>query len=787
MKQIELLAPAGSMEAFLAAINAGADAVYIGGDKFSARAYAGNFDNEGIKMAVDYAHIRDVKVYITLNTLIKNNEIAEAKKYIDDLYKIGVDALIVQDPGIAEYLRQEYPDFEIHASTQMTVHNGLGAQLLKEKGFKRIVLSRELSFKEIEYISKDLGIETEIFIHGALCISYSGQCLMSSLIGGRSGNRGRCAQACRMPYTLINKYTGEEKEGYLLSPKDISTIEYLQDVVATGTSSLKIEGRMKKPEYVAGVVRNYREALNIIEGSKGSFNKKEANKELLQLFNRQGFNKAFFYGNSGIELMATESPKNTGVYLGKANKDSSIVLQERISVKDGISFKDKGFTLSKIILNGESVSSASAGDKVKLYPLNYKPGDKLFKTLSNELMEKYSNLSPIKPYGKLQLFYSFKIDNNFVLKGNYKGITYSVEGGRVEKAKNKPLSKERIEDNLAKIGTMPFNLTKVESDTYEEGFLPISEINDCRRRLLDTIASSVTEGYRRSSRYINNNTFKDEKLRDSKGDYMRSMPYLITLNTKEQLKAFLDSGKNGAIVNLFGRKNRILEEDLALLKGKCFYLKTPNIIKEELPHIIKVLENNLIKAQGIFTSNLAIMKYFHEKVNILGDYKLNIYNSYGVDFYSDLLSSYTLSVELNKREIEEQLKASSMPAMIMAYGKLETMIMEYCPIGSIAGGKTSEKNCHRECDKGEFYLRDRTNKEIPIITDRFCRCSLLNSVPLNLLDKEIELRELGISSLRVEFTDESYEETLEVLNCLGKNKNYNDNSYTRGHYKRGVE
>ncbi|WP_426349488.1 DUF3656 domain-containing U32 family peptidase [Alloiococcus sp. CFN-8] len=786
MKQIELLAPAGTKEAFIAAISAGADAVYIGGDKFSARAYAGNFDNEGIKMAVDYAHIRDVKVYVTMNTLIKNNEIAEAKKYIDDLYKIGVDALIIQDPGIAEYLRYEYPDFEIHASTQMTVHNGLGAQLLKDKGFKRIVLSRELSFKEIEYISKELGIETEIFVHGALCISYSGQCLISSLIGGRSGNRGRCAQACRMPYTLINKYTGDEKQGYLLSPKDISTIEYLQDVVATGASSLKIEGRMKKPEYVAGVVRNYREALNIIQGSTGSFNKKEANKELMQLFNRQGFNKAFFYGNSGIELMATESPKNTGLYIGKANKDLSIVLQEGISLKDGISYKDKGFTVSKIIKDGEIISSAAAGDKVKLYPLNYKPGDKLFKTLSNALMEKYSNLTPIKPYGDLQLFYTFRKGEKFILKGIYKGKNYTVDGGIVAEAINKPLSKERIEDNLAKIGTMPFNLTKVESDQCEEGFLPISEINDCRRRLLDMIVTSVTEGYRRSSRSRSNNasTLND---RENKAAAIKLMPYLITINTKEQLEAFIDADRDGAIVNLFTRKNSILEEDLEMLEGKSFYLKTPNIIKEELPQIIKVLERNIHKAQGIITSNLAIMKHFQEKANVIGDYKLNLYNSYGVEFYANLIKSYTLSVELNKKEIEEQLKTSSMPAMIMAYGKLETMIMEYCPIGSIVGGKTSNKSCSKACDKGEFYLKDRTNKEIPLITDRYCRCSLLNSVPLNLLDKEAELREMGVSTLRVELTNENYEETMEVLNYIGKNKNYDDNTFTRGHYKRGVE
>ena len=256
MKNIELLAPAGTVESLYAAINSGADAIYMGGTKFSARAYASNFTNEDLEYVVRYAHLYGVKIFIAVNTLIKENELSEAVEYIDFLYSIGVDALIVQDFGIAKILRDRYKDFEVHSSTQMTIHNGEGAKFLKSQGFHRIVLARELNLKEIKYISSDLDIETEMFVHGALCVCYSGQCLMSSMIGGRSGNRGRCAQPCRLPYDIINTKDGTNKKAYILSPKDMCNIDNVEDLIKTGTSSLKIEGRMKRPEYVAGVVKS---------------------------------------------------------------------------------------------------------------------------------------------------------------------------------------------------------------------------------------------------------------------------------------------------------------------------------------------------------------------------------------------------------------------------------------------------------------------------------------------------------------------------------------------------
>jgi putative protease len=371
MNKIELLAPGGSIESMYAAVQTGCDAIYMGGSKFSARAYANNLSDEELIKAVDYCHLYDVKVYIALNTLIKEVELEEALDYSRFLYKIGVDALIIQDFGLFAAIKKEMPGFELHASTQMTIHNGEGALFLKELGFKRIVLSRELSLEEIKYISTDLNVETEVFVHGALCISYSGQCLMSSVIGGRSGNRGRCAQPCRLPYTIINKSTQETREGYLLSPKDTCTIDEIKALIESTTSSLKIEGRMKKPEYVAGVVSSYRKAIDSVY-SNSSFENKPHKEILTQLFNREGFSKAYLRGNIGKDMMAYNFPRNTGVLLGKVEKDLRIKLSKDISVGDGIRTDENGFIITNIIKDKESCDFARKGDIVQLKPVKYK-------------------------------------------------------------------------------------------------------------------------------------------------------------------------------------------------------------------------------------------------------------------------------------------------------------------------------------------------------------------------------------------------------------------------------
>lgn len=797
MKKIELLAPAGSIESLHAAVQAGAGAVYLGGNKFSARAYASNFDNENMTKAVEYCHLYNVKIYVTINTILKEDEVKEALEYAEFLYKIGVDALIIQDLGFANLIRKNLPNFELHASTQMTIHNAEGALFLRKLGFKRIVLSRELSLKEIGHISKELGIETEIFVHGALCVCYSGQCLMSSMIGGRSGNRGRCAQSCRLPNSIINRKTMEERKGYLLSPKDICTIEDIRDIVESGTSSLKIEGRMKRAEYVAGVVQSYRKAIDSALNSEGlerkEFSSKKEKKKLLQLFNREGFSKAYLYGNVGRDMMAYTFPKNTGVELGKVQKDLTVTLKENISIKDGIRVGEEGFIVSKIIKSGKEAEEAFKGDKVKLLPAQYKSGNTLYKTSDVKLL---SGLGEIykKPFGRkiqLRLSVRFKVDEPIVLSCSYEGKNLKVEGEIVQKALKKPLDKERIIDSLSKAGDTLFKFTDIHFEEFEDGFLPISALNEVRRNLLEELSNYIVAR--------NNTNLQDKKdngehvIGNNKGDIdgiekINNIPLpetIIYVSNEEQLKAFIESDFRTVAVSPFG----ILDfSTLDKLKDKKVFIKIPNIIRTEFKYLIKQVEENVEKVEGIVTANLGAISRLRGKTNIIGDYKLNIFNSEALDFYKNFLIGSCLSVELNKKEIRNVVKNTKLPVQTLVYGKVELMVSEYCPIGSTFGGKCSTSNCNNACRRGEFVLKDRKGEAFILGTDKFCRSYIYNSVPINLIENIGELRDMNVTSFRVDFIDESYKEAKEILEALRKEEWKDDFSkFTRGHYKRGVE
>ncbi|MCT8977283.1 DUF3656 domain-containing protein [Clostridium sp. CX1] len=805
MKKIELLAPAGSMESLYAAVQAGADAVYLGGNKFSARAYASNFDNENMTKALEYCHLYNVKMYVTINTILKEDEVREALEYAKFLYKIGVDALIIQDLGFANLIRKNLPNFELHASTQMTIHNAEGALFLRELGFKRIVLSRELSLKEISHISRELGVETEIFVHGALCVCYSGQCLMSSMIGGRSGNRGRCAQSCRLPNTIIDKKTMTERKGYLLSPKDICTIENVKDIVESGTSSLKIEGRMKRPEYVVGVVQAYRRAidnaLGIERKSKEeiNFNVDKEKKKLLQLFNREGFSKAYLYGNVGRDMMAYTFPKNTGVELGKVQKDLTVVLKENISIKDGIRTEEEGFTVSKIIKNGKEVEDAFKGDKVKLMPVQYKSGSILYKTsdvkLLNELEEVYKK--PFERKVQLNLSVRFRVEEPIELSCCYEGESLKVTGEVVQKALKKPLDKERVIDSLSKAGDTPFKFTDISFEEFDNGFLPISALNEVRRSLVEKLSkhildkndSNIDNSYEKQTiknDIVSSKSLNEDNLNKAGETNRYSLPETIVyVSNEEQLRAFIESDFRFVAVNPFG----LLDfSSLDKLKEKKMFIKIPNIIRTEFEHLIKQVEENLDRVEGIITANLGAISRLRGKTNIIGDYKLNIFNSEALDFYKDFLIGSCLSVELNKKETRSLVKKAQLPTQTLVYGKVELMVSEYCPIGSTFGGKCSTNNCNNACKRGEFVLKDRKGEEFILGTDRFCRSYIYNNVPINLIDNIGELRDMNINSFRVDFIDESYERTKKILETL-KNEEWKDDfsQFTRGHYKRGVE
>lgn len=783
MKKVELLAPAGSIESLYAAVQSGADAVYLGGSKFSARAYASNFDEENMTNAVNYCHLYGVKVYITINTLLKENEIKEALEYANFLYSIGVDALIIQDTGLAYLIKQNFPDFELHASTQMTVHNGEGALLLKNAGFKRIVLSRELSIHEIKHISKDLGVETEIFVHGALCICYSGQCLMSSMIGGRSGNRGRCAQPCRLPYTLIDKRSARESSAYIMSPKDTCTLEDIEKIIDSSTYSLKIEGRMKRPEYVAGVVDVYRRAVDsIYEGSQFDFEKE--NNKLLKLFNREGFSKAYMFGNVGRDMMSYNFPKNTGVSIGKAMKNSIVELTESIALGDGIRNSEEGFIVSKIIKEGMEVEEAFSGDKVKLMPFKYGAGDNLFKTsdikLLKELEAFYKNNYERKV--ELPLSISFKVNEPLKLKSIYEGKEFFTEGDIVQAAVKKPLELSKVLENLKKSGDTSFRFINIDVEYFEEGFLPVSAINATRRQLVEQIERHIIEGSKRE--------FKKELEYPKYLKENKKLPNAIVIvNSLEQMRAVKDSLLDASIaVDIFKRQSLITPKEVIELGCEELYLRVPNIIKTELEHVCSVIEGFLPNIKGIVTANLGIISRFKNRTNIIGDYKLNIFNSYSYSFYKEYISGAAISVELNKKELTEIIKNKQLPVQIKLYGKEELMVSEYCPIGSVLGGKSSCSSCNEDCSKGNYVLKDRKNEEFILNTDKFCRSYIYNSVATNLIPHIEEFRKLGVMSFRMDFIDEGYDEVLKVLNSYKEGSWQGEyTNYTRGHYKRGVE
>ena len=788
MDKIELLAPGGSKESIYAAVQGGADAIYMGGSKFSARAYANNFNEEELIEVVNYCHLYNVKVYIAFNTVIKEEELDEALEYGKFLYEIGVDAIITQDMGLFKILKEAIPDFEIHASTQMTIHNGEGALFLKDEGFQRIVLSRELSLAEISYISKDLNIETEMFVHGALCISYSGQCLMSSIIGGRSGNRGRCAQPCRLPYTIIKKSSGENREGYLLSPKDTCTIEDIKSLIESGTSSLKIEGRMKKPEYVSGVVTTYREAIDSVYHNK-NFEIAPKKALLNQLFNREGFSKAYLRGNIGRDMMAYNCPKNTGVFLGTVEKDLTIKLQKDIKAQDGVRTDNSGFTITNIIKGKEKVKEAFKGERVKLIPTKYKVGDKVYVTSDTELLTKlqknYEDIYGVKL--PLAIKVRFAPGEKFYLSTVYQEKEFEAYGENVEVASNKPIDKEAIIKNLSKLGDTPFKLENIEFETFEEGFLRVSSINSVRRELIEDIMKYVEI---RDKRHVDEKAYKDFDSEAKEAKNRFNDEYLICVKTMEQLKSvlkFIDENPEitPAIgVDLFKKGEALNLEEVDY---ENLYMIVPNIIKNEFNLVTEAIEKSVSKIKGLITANLGIINVFKNRLNIIGDYKLNILNSESYDFYNRFTDISALSVELNNKEMFSLAKNIKTPVQVVVYGKYELKVSEYCVIGSTFGDKSSTSNCNFRCDKDKFVLRDRMNEEFLVTTDKYCRSHIYNTLPVNLVPFFKELKRNNINNYRVDFIDEDYDQVLKVMKYIFKDEDVDLGKTTKGHYKRGIE
>jgi len=810
-KSIELLAPAGSPEAYRAAVLAGANAVYLGAKAFNARVNAGNFDTDALAEVIKDAHVRGVKVYLTLNTLIKDKELEEARKLASFAYKEGIDGVIVQDLGLIEILKETAPGLPIHASTQMTIHNTDGVKAVQALGISRVVLARELSLSEIEDIIKNTGIEAEIFVHGALCISRSGQCLMSSFIGGRSGNRGRCAQPCRLPYRIEGKPVSGD---YLISPKDLMTLELLPDIIRSGVKALKIEGRMKSPEYVAATVMVYRKYLDMAMKDSLSYEVDPRDVRILeQVFNRGGFTTGYFKGKDR-KLLSIEHPKHWGVPVGRVadvkdgsrkkfftDKENILVgvnLDERINMGDGIEIWDRDIQsaiISVMIRDGKHVKNAGPGETVLIgnFRSDARPGSPVYRTYDKELMEYLSGIAsknvptvPLK--GEFRL-YKFQKPVLKITDNNRNVV--EIEGNeQSQEAVSKPLTSARISEQLKKTGDTPYYFEHIDVLTDGSSFIPVSAINEMRREALRELSAKRVAAVhrhfmRKESSFPGNAQVLSAERKISlvfykkppellPGDFTADRVYL----KPEYLSKAMDFRNIGTEV--YAAVPAVLTD-----RQMDMYVKN-----------IRAFEKSL---DGILAGNLGVlyrMRMEFPDIPVALDFTMNIFNSYATELLKKYKPSVIMpSVELNFEELRE-LKSFGIPLEAIVYGVIPVMTLEYCPASDNGGcnGKCGA------CTHRQGYLTDRQGRRFLYITDPLLNRTTIYNSSILMIDDLTPFEDTGVKILRIGIVNESQDEIKDICNYYRavwvngekpaesllppvlRSKNF-----TRGHYCRGVE
>ena len=803
MRDVELLAPVGSFEALKAAVQNGANAVYLGGKDFGARASANNFDRDELKEAVKYAHIRGVQVFVTTNTLRKENEIEDFLEYAKFLYDIDVDAIILQDIGMARLIKRELPDFELHASTQMVAHSLEDVKYLESVGFDRVVLAREVTVEEIKYICDNCKADIEVFVHGALCVCYSGQCLMSSMIGNRSGNRGRCAQPCRQRYELIDVYTGEvvnSNGDYLLSPRDLNAIEEIDKVIDAGVHSLKIEGRMKRPEYVATVIDGYRKTIDEYLATNKLNVSDETINDLYTIFNRK-FTKGLLLGDVGKDMMNSQLPNNQGLYVGtvvdynKKAKRLKIKLANTLKKGDGINLG--GGTIGRIIKNGNIETIGYKGETIELdFVGEARKGQIVFKTSDSELMDRVQ-----ATFTQDKEFVKNIIDAKITIKLGQKPILTlkdrhsneaTIEGDKiVEEAMKVALSKEKVETQLRKLGNTPYELDLLEIELDDNVSLPISLLNQMRRDCIELLDKERVS--------IKNRKYKNKIVKYKPVLYNRNKQQEISVKVKnlEQLESALECGVD-----------RIYYEDTNTIdKGMSLAMKYNKKVIYSAPRIIRNKEyNHLAKAnnagvESVQVGNYGSIDYFKDKkLNI--DYYLNAFNSETINYYKEIgADTLCISQELNINEIKETIKYTDINIESVVYGYTPLMITEYCPMGVIVRDCKKDKRVAKS-KESIYALRNSKGDEFRVSQDIFCRSTIYNSNVTCMLDNLYELHEIGINVLRLDFTLEDKETVKEVIEAYQEvlsndyklatkaTKLYNkldEKGTTAGHYYKGVE
>ena len=830
-KIVELLAPAGSREAATAAVEAGADAIYLGGKMFGARHYAPNFDDDVLLEVVRYAHIRGVFVYVTVNTLVDNSEIPALVTYLRRLYEIGVDAIIVQDVGAATIAAKVVPHLPLHASTQMTIHNLEGVEFLAKHGFSRVVLARELSLDDIRHICAHSPIEIEIFIHGALCVCYSGQCLMSSMIGGRSGNRGQCAQPCRLPYTLVGTegalLAPEAAGEYLLSPKDLSTLEILPQLIEAGVVSFKMEGRMKRPEYVAVAVDTYRQAIDRYLASPAAYSVLPNElKDLAQSFNR-GFTTAYLLKNEGPGMMSDRRPNNRGVHVGRITgydakqKMAFIKLEAPLAIGDIIECWVKiggrvNITVSALFVDGKAVDFVGVGVEAAVpVQSQVKLHDRVFKTFDIRLTAKARSFFA-EGDGRRKLavdvVLTAQLGQPFVVSLQDKdGFTGQAETSfHAEAARNRPLMCDAAVKQVARLGNTAFCMDSIVCDIEAGIMVPVSEINDARRRAVENLEQARLAAFARPP--LPADAARIIPVAANQPKVERKQGLAVSVDTLEKVRAALNAGADSVF---FGGesythqpiKNDEFGEAVAYARklGKQIVLTTPRIVKQwQTPQLRKLLELFAeLAPDGIGIANPGTVELAKQIITLplYGDFPLNIFNSVAVDFYAKQgLSEITLSPELNFSQIEELTGRSDISIACLVHGRLPLMISEHCIVGSRLGGHAC-KNCNAVCMQRQYWLLDRKGEKFPLRTDQFGRMHILNAKELSMLPYVAQFKRAGVNVLRIEAKGEEsirlgsivslYRQLLDTDHDISRELGdqiaaIEREHITRGHYFRGV-
>ncbi len=778
----ELLAPAGSYESMTAAVAAGADAVYIGGSRFGARAYADNLTEERLIEALDFCHLYGVKLYLTVNTLLKEQELSELYDFLAPLYEHGLDAVIVQDLGALSYLRRQFPKLDLHASTQMTNQGADGAAYLESLGVKRVVTSRELSLKEIREIHKRTNLEIESFVHGALCYCYSGQCLMSSLIGGRSGNRGRCAQPCRLPYEFSKK--SRETGSYLLSPKDICTLSILPDILEAGVCSLKIEGRMKRPEYTAGVVRIYRKYLDLYEkkGKKGYRVDPADIEELKDLYNRGGFSKGYYQTKGSAEMMSTFRQNHFGT-------EGARILSVRKNLMTAKAMEElhKGDVLESATLSSD-VKKGAVFQLKTARGMTGKTGEILHRTSNAELLKELSEYQSfgflkVKINGKLRI----SMGKPAILSLYYKDFEVTSSGQAAERARSVALTEEEISRQMKKTGNTPFIFEKLEVELEEGCFLPVQALKELRRNGLSMLMEKILQSDRRepagkqSPRVLPEQNQTDQPAVSALAFSFEQAEALLSV--RGIFRIYLES-------RLFLENPDKAEKLLAAIleRGVQGYIAMPFIFREDVKaqYEQEPFRRLLKQADGYLIRNLETMVFLKENgftQNWIADAGLYTYNQEGRYFLKQAgFLEDTAPLELNVSELKERRMEGS---ELIVYGRTPVMVSAQCL-------KRTTGNCDRR--KEWNFLTDRKGMKFPVYNDcDSCTNLIFNSAPTFLYQNEKEIRRLLPKSLRLSFTVESGKEaglTAEKFCgkfCFGKEEEFSLPEFTRGHFKRGVE